>query len=49
MVEDIFSLVDEGFFDVIHDKGTFDVVYLNESLDNKDYAKSICHRLNKND
>jgi hypothetical protein len=30
---------------VIHDKGTFDVVFMNKDLDNKLYAKAIRYRL----
>ena len=40
-------MVEEGQYDVIHDKGTFDVVFMNEDLDNKAYAKSLCYRLKK--
>ena len=28
--EDAFQLVDEGKYDIIHDKGTFDVIYMNQ-------------------
>ena len=38
-------MIEEGAFDVIHDKGTFDVVFMNEELDNKAYAKAIRFRL----
>ena len=44
--QNAFDLVDSGRFDVIHDKGTFDVVYMNKDLDNKGYAKAMRHRLN---
>ena len=27
--QDAFSLIEEGNYDIIHDKGTFDVVYMN--------------------
>ena len=37
--------MEEGRYDVIHDKGTFDVVYMNKDLDNTLYAKAILHRL----
>ncbi len=40
-------MTDEGCFDLIHDKGTFDVVYLNKDLSNVDYAKAMYHRLSK--
>ena len=39
--------MDENVYDVIHDKGTFDVVFMNEELDNKGYARAINHRLKK--
>ncbi len=39
--------MDENAYDVIHDKGTFDVVFMNEDLDNKAYARAINHRLKK--
>ena len=45
--QNAFDLVDSGRFDVIHDKGTFDVVYMNKDLDNKAYAKAMRHRLNR--
>ncbi len=34
-------------YDVIHDKGTFDVVYMNPDLSNDDYAKAMRFRLNQ--
>ena len=34
-------------FDIIHDKGTFDVVYMNKDLDNGAYAKAMHYRLSK--
>ena len=37
--------MEEGAYDVIHDKGTFDVVFMNEDLDNKAYARAIRYRL----
>ena len=43
--QDAFSFVEEGAYNVIHDKGTFDVVFMNEHLDNKAYAKAVRHRL----
>ena len=46
--QNAFDLLEENRFDVIHDKGTFDVVFMNKELDNKAYAKAINHRLNKN-
>ena len=45
--ENAFDLKDEGKYDIIHDKGTFDVVYMNHELSNSDYAKAIYHRLSK--
>ena len=36
-----------GKYDIIHDKGTFDVVFMNKDLSNTDYAKAIHHRLSK--
>ena len=32
---------------MIHDKGTFDVVYMNRDLNNNDYAVAMRHRLSK--
>jgi ABC-type amino acid transport substrate-binding protein len=46
--ENAFDLIDEGRFDIIHDKGTFDVVYMNKELENHEYAKAIHFRLSKN-
>ena len=43
--QDAFSFVEESTYDVIHDKGTFDVVFMNEHLDNKAYARAVRHRL----
>jgi hypothetical protein len=34
-------------YDIIHDKGTFDVVFMNKDLNNSDYAKAMHHRLSK--
>ena len=45
--ENAFDLLDEGKFDVIHDKGTFDVVLMNHDLSNEEYAKAMYHRLSK--
>lgn len=45
--QNAFDLVDEGVYDLIYDKGTFDVVYMNPDLSNKDYAKAMYHRLSK--
>ena len=45
--QNAFDLVDGGKFDIIHDKGTFDVIYMNVDLDNMLYAKGISHRLKK--
>lgn len=45
--ENAFELVDEGLFDIIHDKGTFDVVYMNKDLSNSEYARAMHHRLSK--
>lgn len=39
-------LQDEAVYDIIHDKGTFDVVYMNKDLSNKEYVKAIRHRMN---
>ena len=44
--EDAFQLQDKDKFDIIHDKGTFDVVFMNHDLNNVDYAKAMRHRLN---
>ncbi len=45
--ENAFDLIDESNFDIIHDKGTFDVVYMNKDLDNADYAKALHFRLSR--
>ena len=45
--ENAFDLIDEGNYDIIHDKGTFDVVLMNKDLSNTDYAKAMQHRLSK--
>ena len=34
-------------YDVIHDKGTFDVVYMHPDLSNADYAKAMRFRMNQ--
>ena len=44
-VQDAFTLVDEGRYDIIYDKGTFDVVYMNQELSNEGYAQGIHFRL----
>ena len=41
-------MLEENKYEIIHDKGTFDVVFMNAELDNKAYARAIHHRLNKN-
>ena len=43
--QDAFSLVEEGQYDIIYDKGTFDVVYLNRDLNNEDYVRAVHFRL----
>ena len=40
-------MIDESTYDIIHDKGTFDVVVMNHDLDNKAYARAMYHRLSK--
>ena len=45
--QDAYKLQDEGVYDVIYDKGTFDVTYLNHEIDNKAYARAIHHRMSK--
>ena len=45
--ENAFDLIDQGSFDIIHDKGTFDVVFMNKDLDNHEYAKAIHFRLSQ--
>ena len=45
--QNAFEHLDEGQFDIIHDKGTFDVVFMNKDLDNKAYARAMKHRLSK--
>ena len=44
--QDAFSLVDGGRYDIIYDKGTFDVVYMNNELSNEGYAQAMHHRMN---
>ena len=44
--QNAFDLVDEGLYDVIHDKGTFDVVYMHPELSNAEYAKAMRFRMN---
>ena len=43
--QDAFTLVDEGRYDIIYDKGTFDVVYMNFELSNESYAQAMHYRL----
>ncbi|CDW78899.1 methyltransferase-like protein 10 [Stylonychia lemnae] len=45
--QNAFEHLDQQQFDVIHDKGTFDVVVMNPDLDNHDYAVSLRYRLKK--
>ena len=45
--ENAFDHKDQQQYDVIHDKGTFDVVYMNKELDNRAYAEAILYRLKK--
>ena len=44
--QNAFDLVDQSSYDIIHDKGTFDVVYMHPELSNSEYAKAIRFRLN---
>ena len=44
--QNAFDLVEDSCYDAIHDKGTFDVVYMHPELSNQDYAKAMRHRLN---
>ena len=44
-IQDAFVHQEEGKYDLIYDKGTFDVVYLNPNLSNEAYARAIHHRL----
>ena len=46
--ENAFDLLDHNRYDIIHDKGTFDVVVMNKDLDNRAYARAMRHRLNSN-
>ena len=39
--------MEEATYDIIHDKGTFDVVVMNPDLDNEAYARSLRFRLKK--
>ena len=39
----------KGAFDFIHDKGTFDVIYLNRGIDNSLYPNAIHKMLRKTD
>ena len=45
--QNAYDHVDSGVFDVIHDKGTFDVIYMNKDLSNEDYARAIHFRLSR--
>jgi hypothetical protein len=36
---DAFEMEDEGEYDLIHDKGTFDVVYMMKEDNNQDYVR----------
>ena len=38
-------MVDEARYDIIYDKGTFDVVFMNQELSNEGYAQAIHFRL----
>lgn len=40
-------LVEEGAYDIIYDKGTFDVVFMNHELSNEGYARAVHFRLSK--
>ena len=42
-------LEDQDTYDVIHDKGTFDVVYMMKDDNNHDYVKAMYFRIKKND
>mmetsp|Transcript_7267 Transcript_7267/g.8421 ORF Transcript_7267/g.8421 Transcript_7267/m.8421 type:complete len:130 (-) Transcript_7267:106-495(-) len=44
-VQDAFNLIEGGEYDIINDKGTFDVVFLNRELSNSDYVRAIHHRI----
>ena len=44
-MQDAFEHMEEGMYDLIYDKGTFDVVYLNPELSNEAYARAIHFRL----
>lgn len=39
--------MEEGNYDIIYDKGTFDVVFMNKELSNEDYARSMHFRLSQ--
>ena len=41
----MFSNATPNTYDIIHDKGTFDVVYLNKDLDNRKYGEAIRSRM----
>ena len=43
--ENAFDFIDKEVYDVIHDKGTFDVIVMNPDLSNTDYAKAMRYRL----
>ena len=43
--QDIFNLVDENVYELVHDKGTFDVVVMNEELSNEEYVKAVAFRM----
>ena len=46
-VQDAFQLIEAGEYDIVNDKGAFDVVFLNHELSNSDYVRSMHHKVNK--
>lgn len=42
---DAFQEDDQGVYDVIHDKGTFDVIYMMQEDNNHDYVKAMHYRM----
>ena len=46
-MQDAFELMESNEYDIIAEKGTFDVVFLNHEFNNADYVRAIHHRMNK--
>ena len=46
-VQDAFELMEQGQYDIVNDKGAFDVVFLNHELNNNEYVRAMHHRMNQ--